>query len=228
MHLGLNKTTQYYLRPQKFILDSLIFSKLKKTFFFLLLFFYSQLLNSKKVALSTILYDYLESYYPNHSFDNFIYIGIKRQKLYVFKNRKIVASYHVSTSKKGAGNTLNSFKTPTGLHKIHSKFGNNVPSGGIFEHREFTGKITTLNYDTIATGEDIICSRILRLEGLEKGFNKLEDVDSFKRKIYIHGTNEEGLIGIKASHGCIRMKNKDIIELFKICSTEMLVILLEN
>ena len=133
-----------------------------------------------------------------------------------------------SSSKRGVGNTINSFKTPTGLHKINTKYGYDVPFGGIFEHRKFKGKIAAICHDTISTGKDIICSRILRLEGLERGINKDGRVDSYNRKIYIHGTNEEGLIGTKASHGCIRMKNKDIIDLYNMTAKGMLVIIIDN
>ena len=228
MHLGLNKTTQFYLRPQKFILDLLIFSNIKKATISLVLLILSSSFLGQSNLLAPISIDFFSTNYPNYEFENFIYVGIKRQKMYVFKHQEIVACFPISSSKRGVGNTINSFKTPTGLHKINTKYGFDVPYGGIFEHRKFKGKIATICHDSISTGKDIICSRILRLEGLERGINKDGRVDSYNRKIYIHGTNEEGLIGTKASHGCIRMKNKDIIDLYNITAKGMLVIIIDN
>jgi lipoprotein-anchoring transpeptidase ErfK/SrfK len=86
--------------------------------------------------------------------------------------------------------------------------------GAIFRNRVYTGKVSALNHSDQPSSEDRITSRILWLEGLEPGFNRGGRVDSFKRFIYIHGTSDEGLIGRPASHGCVRMKNADVIELF--------------
>ena len=82
---------------------------------------------------------------------------------------------------------------------------------------------TTIIHDQTDTADDYITSRIMWLTGLEEGFNRGGKVDSFKRYIYIHGTHEEGLIGQKASHGCIRMFNHDVIELFELIPLETLV-----
>lgn len=123
---------------------------------------------------------------------------------------KIIKGYLISTSQFGSGSKVGSNKTPLGLHKIASKIGRNASFGAIFKRRRNTGKIAKINKD----GGDLMTTRILRLEGLQKGINKGKGIDSFKRCIYIHGTPEEKLIGKPASHGCIRMKNRDIIELF--------------
>ncbi len=139
-----------------------------------------------------------------------IEIKIFEQRLYLYSDDKIIKFYPVSTSKYGVGNKVGSNKTPLGLHRIVSKIGRNVCSGTIFKRRRNTGKIARINKD----GVDLITTRILRLEGLENGINKGKDVDSFQRCIYIHGTPEENLIRKPVSHGCIRMKNRDIIELF--------------
>jgi hypothetical protein len=136
-------------------------------------------------------------------------ISIKKQKLYLLAKGKIIKSYSVSTSRFGTGNQYASNKTPLGLHRISNKIGKNALSGDIFKRRRNTHKRARLNY-----GDDFITTRILRLEGLEKGFNKGKNVDTFRRCIYIHGTPDENLIGKPASGGCIRMKNRDIIELF--------------
>jgi hypothetical protein len=139
-------------------------------------------------------------------------IDISGQRLYLRYSSKIVKSYPVSTSKYGIGNKVGSNKTPLGLHHIVSKIGRNACIGAIFKRRRNTGDIARINKDGAA---DLITTRILRLEGLQRGINKGKDIDSFRRCIYIHGTPEEKLIGKPASHGCIRMKNSDII---KLCS----------
>ena len=133
-----------------------------------------------------------------HEFESFIYVGIKRQKLYVFKQQDIIACFPISSSKRGVGNTINSFKTPTGLHKINTKYGYDVPFGGIFEHRKFKGKIATICHDTISTGKDIICYRILRLEGLERGINN-KCANSILIKFNQVGTITETLQTIKTA-----------------------------
>ena len=141
-----------------------------------------------------------------------IVISVQKQKLYLIKDAKVVKVYPVSTSIFGVGNREGSNKTPLGLHRIVSKIGRNARPGEIFRARRRTGKIARR---ARKSREDLITSRILRLEGLEKGVNRGRGIDSFKRCIYIHGTPQEYLIGKPASHGCIRMKNSDIVELFK-------------
>jgi lipoprotein-anchoring transpeptidase ErfK/SrfK len=153
---------------------------------------------------------------------SYIVIQISKQKLSLFKNNRFIKSYPVSTSKYGIGNYSGSNKTPLGLHRITSKIGRNAPIGAIFNKRRNTGKIFKV-YKKKEKTADLITTRILRLEGLEPGINKGEGIDSFKRCIYIHGTSDEGLIGKPASHGCIRMKNRDIVELFDLVKRNTLV-----
>jgi lipoprotein-anchoring transpeptidase ErfK/SrfK len=144
--------------------------------------------------------------------DNFqLIVSIADQKLYFYKKGKLIRTYRVSTSKYGIGNKNNSFKTPLGKHLISSKIGRKARLNSIFKDRRNTKKISKLGSDF---DKDLITTRILRLQGLEPGKNKGEGIDTFDRGIYIHGTAEEHLIGKPASHGCIRMKNKDIAELF--------------
>ena len=145
-------------------------------------------------------------------------INISNQMLYVNAGDKIKKSYEVSTSKYGVGNRAGSNKTPLGLHRIAGKFGRNARIGAMFKKRRLTGEVTK-----VVVGGDLITTRILRLEGLERGVNKGKGVDSFQRFIYIHGTPEEKLIGKPASHGCIRMKNRDIVELFNLVKRGTLV-----
>jgi len=141
--------------------------------------------------------------------EKFLLLCVDKQKLYLIKNRKILKSYPVSTSKFGTGNEKDSYKTPLGTHRIFKKFGDDAPIGAIFEGRKFTGKIARIPSD-----EDLITTRILWLEGLEWSKNRGGNVDTMERYIYIHGTPEEHKIGIPASKGCIRMKNQDIVSLY--------------
>ena len=99
------------------------------------------------------------------------------------------------------------------MHFIKEYIGHNAEIFSIFRNRVDTKNLAEIIKETKSGNQDIISSRILWLEGLENGKNKGNNVDSYSRYIYIHGTNEEGLLGKKASHGCIRMSNSDIIEL---------------
>ncbi len=174
------------------------------------------------------LLEYLSIKYPNQSFQNFIYVGVKRQELDLYLNGNHIISYPISTSMHGAGTKAGSDMTPVGLHKIKGKFGSNVPIGGILKARKYTGNIASIQTKPIKTGEDAITTRVLTLEGLENGINKGGELDSYGRHIYIHGTAEEGLIGQPASHGCVRMRNKDVIDLFNRVDKGLKVIILNN
>ena len=147
-------------------------------------------------------------------YDNLLFVSIENQKMYRIQSKDIIETYDISTSKYGIGNQMGSNKTPTGLHKINSKYGHKTPVNGKMIGRVFYGQIAKIFSDTTTSKTDDITSRILWLEGLENGINKGDNIDSYKRYIYIHGTSEEGRIGIPSSHGCVRMKNKDVIDLF--------------
>ena len=140
----------------------------------------------------------------------FLNVNILKQRLFLIENKVVKKEYRISSSEYGTGNKAGSNKTPLGMHRIVSKIGRNACSGTIFKRRRSTGKIARINKDS----GDLITTRILRLEGFQKGVNKGKGIDSFQRCIYIHGTPEEKMIGKPASHGCIRMKNRDIVELF--------------
>lgn len=140
-----------------------------------------------------------------------IAVSISKQRLYIIKGKKVIKQYSVSTSKYGIGNKDGSYKTPLGRHVICSKIGRNARFGMIFQNRRNTKRVAKIGDDR---NQDLITTRILRLQGLEKGKNKGKRIDTYERCIYIHGTAEEHLIGKPASHGCIRMKNRDIAELF--------------
>ncbi|MDX8401254.1 MAG: L,D-transpeptidase [Mariprofundaceae bacterium] len=119
-------------------------------------------------------------------------------------------AWPVSTSANGPGNRRGSFQTPTGRHRIHAKIGADMPEGTIFRGRRPIGL-----HDGAPTDEDLILTRILWLEGCETGVNRRGAVDTRRRYIYIHGTPDEARIGQPASHGCIRMRNADIVDLFE-------------
>jgi lipoprotein-anchoring transpeptidase ErfK/SrfK len=145
-----------------------------------------------------------------------IEVDISEQRLYLIENSLIKASYPISTSKYGEGSIENSFKTPLGKHSIKEMIGEEAEINTIFTSRINTKRSATIIDQFEDTDNDYVTSRIMWLDGEEEGFNKGGNVDSYRRYIYIHGTHEEGLIGTKASHGCIRMFNYDVIELFNL------------
>ena len=145
-----------------------------------------------------------------------IEVDISEQRLYLIENNQIKASYPISSSKYGEGSIENSFKTPLGEHAIQEMIGEEAKMNTIFTSRINTKRPATIIDQFEDTDNDYVTSRIMWLGGEEDGFNKGGNVDSFRRYIYIHGTHEEGLIGIKASHGCIRMFNYDVVELFNL------------
>ena len=171
--------------------------------------------NIKILIFSFVLTFFITNAYSQN---NIIIVDISEQRLYLYSNNDLIQSFPVSTSKYGEGQTENSFKTPLGLHEIKEKIGHKAPINTIFTARVNTNKRADVQIKQNDTEDDFVTSRILWLEGLEDGINRGLGVDSYNRYIYIHGTHEEGLIGQKASHGCIRMFNNDVIELFDIVS----------
>lgn len=141
----------------------------------------------------------------------FFVVSIETQTLLVCRNGTMVEQYDASTSRFGNGNRENSLKTPVGVHRIKEKFGAGAPAGRIFRDREDTGE----DWDHSLNGDNLILTRILRLEGLEQGINKGAGVDSYERYIYIHGTGREDLIGTPLSHGCVCLRNHDIMSVFE-------------
>ena len=179
-------------------------------------------------ALLELILEYTSAAYPSETLSEFLYVGIRRQKMYHIKNNKIFSTYPVSTSYKGAGNNIGSFKTPTGLHFIAEKIGDNAPVATLFINKKNTGKVVPVNITEVSSNKDEITSRVLSLKGLQQGINKGKKYDTFARGIYIHGTSDEASIGKPSSHGCIRMKNDDIIELFDLLSVGTKVVLINN
>jgi hypothetical protein len=178
-------------------------------------------------AIVDFLLEYLAVRYPGTSFeDDLLYVSISRQSLFHVKHGRSLDVYRVSTALRGIGNAVNSHRTPTGLHRVAVKYGEGVPELGILRNRIYTGE----QADPGDTGQDsdLITSRILWLEGLEKDVNSGGRVDSKARHIYIHGTANERAIGTACSRGCVRMLNGDVIRLFDAVSTGTPVVILDN
>jgi hypothetical protein len=136
------------------------------------------------------------------------------QRLTVLREGRAVATHSVSTSAGGLGQRENSHRTPAGLHRVQDRYGAGDPAGAVFRGRRFTGEVRPAERWSEAGGDDLILTRILRLSGLEPGVNQGPGVDSYERMIYIHGTNHEQDLGRPASQGCIRMANRDLVQLF--------------
>ncbi len=132
-------------------------------------------------------------------------VSVKDQRMLVIKEGKPVATYPVSTSKFGVGDGRGTYKTPLGKLEVAKKIGDGAPAGAVFKSRRRTGEVIPVN----APGRDPIVTRILWLRGKER-----ENASAYGRYIYIHGTPEERNIGRPASYGCIRMRSRDVIDLY--------------
>lgn len=141
-------------------------------------------------------------------------VSIAGQKLSIVAGGEEVLFYPVSTAKNGAGELRGSECTPRGWHKIRAKIGSGLPINTVFKGRRPTGEIYDATLAGLCPHRDWILTRILWLGGLEPGINRYGEVDTCWRYIYIHGTSDENMIGAPASHGCIRMINTDMLDLF--------------
>ena len=143
-------------------------------------------------------------------------VDVAAQRLEVWEGGEMVVSYPVSTSAYGLGFEEGSLKTPTGWFRICGKVGDGLPMGAVFKGRRWTGEI----WDGSRGDEDAILTRVLLLDGLDR-----ENANTRERLIYVHGTNREDLIGTPSSHGCVRMRNGDILELFeRVCQGDVVKI----
>ena len=122
--------------------------------------------------------------------------------------------YPISTGARGVGEKDGSYCTPRGRHVIRAKIGGGQPAGSVFVQRRPTGEVYGTELARRYPGRDWILTRILWLSGCEPGFNRLGDVDTMRRFIYIHGTPDDVALGSPGSKGCVRMRNADIINLF--------------
>jgi lipoprotein-anchoring transpeptidase ErfK/SrfK len=125
-----------------------------------------------------------------------------------------VCGYSVATASKGAGEQRGSYCTPRGKHLIRARIGAGQPENAVFVARRPTGEIYSPELGAAFPERDWILTRILWLSGCEPEFNRLGCVDTMRRYIYIHGSPDTSAMGVPASHGCIRMRNADIIDLF--------------
>ncbi len=143
-----------------------------------------------------------------------LHISIADQTLYGFAAGRLVLRLPVSTALNGAGEQNGSNKTPRGLHQVRAKIGAGLPLGAVLRGRRWTSETWSPELHEKFPGRDWILSRILWLSGCEPGVNRLGAVDTFRRYIYLHGTPDTEPMGTPLSHGCIRLRNQDVLELF--------------
>ena len=134
-----------------------------------------------------------------------IHVSIRDQQLTVKENEQPIRTYPVSTSRFGIGTEEGSFKTPIGRFCVGKKIGSDMPDGTVF-----VGRVPLQADEGLPPTEDLVTSRILWLDGLDE-----QNANTRDRFVYIHGTQHEDKIGTVASHGCVRMRNADVIELFE-------------
>lgn len=154
----------------------------------------------------------------NQGHDNpralWLHVMMPGQRLDVMEGDESVRSYAVSTARNGPGERMGSECTPRGWHYVRARIGEGLPAGAVLVGRRPTGEIFNERLRSRHPERDWILTRILWLCGLEPGRNRSGPVDSMRRFIYIHGCPDSELLGVPGSHGCIRMRNADVIELF--------------
>jgi lipoprotein-anchoring transpeptidase ErfK/SrfK len=143
-----------------------------------------------------------------------IEIDIASQQLVLLEDHTTLRTYSVSTAKKGAGEKNGSFCTPRGRHIVRAKIGAGQPANTVFVRRRPTGELWSPELHARYPGRDWMLTRILWLSGCEPGRNRLGDVDTMRRYIYLHGSPDTAEMGKPGSIGCVRMRNRDIVELF--------------
>ncbi len=144
-----------------------------------------------------------------------IVVCVSEQTLSLKKGSQLIKKYHVNTAKNGLGERNGSECTPRGQHIIRAKIGGDAPLNSVFAGRRPTGEIFDVGLAKKHPKRDWILTRILWLSGVEKGMNRLGDVDTMRRFIYIHGAPDELITTEPTSHGCIRMGNLDVLDLFE-------------
>ena len=144
-----------------------------------------------------------------------IRVSLVRQVLELWQGERCLISFPVSTAKNGPGEQKNSGQTPRGEHVVRAMIGADMPLNTVFIGRRPTGEIYSDQLALAFPGRDWILTRILWLSGCQPGYNRLGNVDTMQRYIYIHGTPDTEPMGEPLSHGCIRMRNTDLIDLFE-------------
>lgn len=145
---------------------------------------------------------------------DFLHVSIADQQLYGFTDGLLRLRLPVSTARNGVGELNGSGCTPRGLHQVRARIGDGLPEGAVLRGRRWTGEVWSAELHEHCPGRDWILSRILWLSGCEPGVNRMGSVDTFRRYIYIHGTPDCEPMGVPLSHGCIRMRNADLLKLF--------------
>lgn len=154
-----------------------------------------------------------------------ITIDFASQRLRLLDGDRVLMDVPVSTARNGPGEIMGSECTPRGRHVVRAKIGDGAPLGSVFVARRATGECFHPGLRTRYPDRDWILTRILWLSGLEPGRNRLGNVDTMRRFIYIHGCPDDTELGIPGSHGCIRMSNSDVVELFEAVPVGTLVLL---
>lgn len=145
-----------------------------------------------------------------------IKISIDEQRLQLLEDDKVIMDVAIATAANGPGEIMHSECTPRGWHKIRAKIGAGAPENTVFTGRRPTGEIYTPTLKDEHPGRDWMLTRILWLSGLEPGNNRLGERDSMRRYIYIHGCPDTDEMGVPSSHGCVKMRNTEVIRLFDI------------
>ncbi|MCC6489017.1 MAG: L,D-transpeptidase [Candidatus Hydrogenedentes bacterium] len=158
-----------------------------------------------------------ESVLDTHFWDEWVgeslgvWVSVDEQVLRIIRNRTILCAFPCATAEKGTGFIANSMQTPLGWHSVKTKVGEGAPWGQVFRGAKAVSQVWKPGDPT---KEDLVLTRLLWLTGEEPGVNQGGNVDSYNRFIYIHGTNDEARIGTPSSHGCVRLKNDDVIKAF--------------
>ncbi|WP_198264510.1 L,D-transpeptidase [sulfur-oxidizing endosymbiont of Gigantopelta aegis] len=158
----------------------------------------------------------------------YVFVSIAEQRLLLIDNDSIEFDVSIATGKNGAGEQFGSECTPRGWHSVRAKIGQHCAENTVFVGRRPTGEIYSEHLQAEHPGRDWILTRILWLNGLEPGFNRSGTQDTMRRYIYIHGCPDSHPMGIPSSHGCIKMRNSDMIELFDRIDVGIAVLISED
>jgi len=154
-----------------------------------------------------------------------LFISIAEQSLQLIEHQQCVFSTEIATAKNGPGEQSGSECTPRGRHKIRAKIGQGCAENTVFVARRPTGEIYSQKLKQQYPKRDWILTRIMWLSGLQPGVNRFGQCDTMRRYIYIHGCPDDHAMGIPSSHGCIKMRNSDVIELFNLVEVGLNVII---
>lgn len=157
--------------------------------------------------------------------ETWIHVDLERQELLLYAGREVQARWPVSTALNGPGECVDSGCTPRGEHRVRLRIGQGCPLNTVFVARRPTGEIYDASLREAFPTRDWILTRILWLTGTEHGFNRGRDCDTLRRFIYIHGCPDHEPMGVPVSHGCVRMRNHDIVQLFDRVATGTRVVI---